>query len=86
MNRIPTSNSDGDEALARAIVAARARGGIAIVIAHRKSALSGVDLVMTMAHGRMEAFGPKDEILGKLRRPVPTQFAPLRVVNEPEKS
>ena len=81
----PNSNldSDGDEALARAIVAARARGGIAIVIAHRKSALSGVDLVMTMAHGRMEAFGPKDEILGKLRRPVPTQFAPLRVVNEP---
>ena len=81
----PNSNldSDGDEALTRAIVATRARGGIAIVIAHRPSALTGVDLVMTMAQGQLQAFGPKDDVIGKLRRPAPTQFAPLRVVNEP---
>ena len=81
----PNSNldSEGDEALSRAILATRARGGIAIIIAHRPSALAGADLVMTMAQGRLQMFGPKDEILGKLRRAVATPIAPLRVVSEP---
>ena len=84
----PNSNLDfeGDEALTRAILATRARGGIAIVIAHRPSALTGADLVMTMAHGRVQMFGPKDEVLGKLRRPVASPPAPLRVVNAPGES
>ena len=46
----PNSNLDGegDEALTRAILSVRARGGIVIVIAHRPSALAGVDLIMVM--------------------------------------
>ena len=48
----------------------RARGGIVVVIAHRPSALAGVDLVLMMADGQVQAFGPKDEVLSKvLRRP-----------------
>jgi hypothetical protein len=58
--------------LTQAILGVRARGGIAIVIAHRPSALAGVDLVLMMAEGKAQAFGPKDEVLNKvLRRPQP---------------
>src|SRR5260221_6603474 len=58
----PNSNldADGDQALTQAIVGARARGGIVIVVAHRTSALAGVDQLIVMAEGRVQAFGPKD--------------------------
>jgi ABC-type protease/lipase transport system fused ATPase/permease subunit len=68
----PNSNLDaeGEQALTQAILGARARARIVVVIAHRPSALAGVDLVLMMADGKAQAFGPKDEILSKvLRRP-----------------
>ncbi len=79
----PNSNLDaeGEQALTHAIMGVRARGGIAIVIAHRPSALAGVDLVLMMAEGKVQAFGPKDEVLSKvLRRPAgPQAPVPLKV-------
>jgi PrtD family type I secretion system ABC transporter len=69
----PNSNldSEGEQALGAAILGVRARGGIVIVIAHRPSALAGVDQVLVMAEGRVQSFGPKDEVLSKVLRPVP---------------
>jgi PrtD family type I secretion system ABC transporter len=62
----PNSNLDGEgeSALTEAIKKIRTRGGIAIVIAHRPSALAAVDLVAVIQGGRMTGFGPKEEILG----------------------
>ena len=57
---------DGDEALTRAILGVRARGGIAVVIAHRPSALAGVDQLLVMRDGKQQAFGPKDAILREM--------------------
>ncbi|WP_188908135.1 type I secretion system permease/ATPase [Aureimonas endophytica] len=71
----PNSNLDaeGEDALTKAIFAVRERGGIAVVVAHRPSALIAVDLVLMMQDGRVQAFGSKDEVLGRvLLRPVPT--------------
>lgn len=64
----PNSNLDaeGEQALTQAILGVRARGGIVVVVAHRPSALAGVDLVLTMQDGRQVAFGPKDEVLAKV--------------------
>jgi ATP-binding cassette subfamily C protein len=61
----PNSNLDGEgeTALTQTIRAVRARGGIAIVIAHRPSALAAVDMVAVIQNGKMIAFGPKDDIL-----------------------
>ena len=59
-----------------AIMSIRARGGIVIVIAHRPSALAGVDLVLVMGEGRVQSFGPKEEVLSKVLRPVPASQAP----------
>ena len=64
----PNSNLDaeGDEALTQAILGARQRGAVVIVIAHRPSALLGVDLILALAQGRVQAFGPKEEVLQKV--------------------
>jgi ATP-binding cassette, subfamily C, bacterial PrsD len=61
----PNSNldADGEQALTKAILGIRMRNGIAIVVAHRPSALAGVDLVLVVKQGRMAAFGARDEIL-----------------------
>lgn len=83
----PNSNLDGegDMALTNAVLGVRARGGIAIVIAHRASALAGVDLVMTMANGTVQAFGSKDEVLQSVLKTAPQVTAmpgPLRVAGQ----
>ena len=72
----PNSNLDaeGERALTQAILGVRARGGVVIVIAHRPSALAGVDLVLMMADGKAQSFGPKDEVLNKLLRPAGPPF------------
>lgn len=64
----PNSNLDtaGEMALERAVATIRRRGGIAILIAHRPSALSQVSHVCFMREGRIEAFGPRDETLEKI--------------------
>jgi PrtD family type I secretion system ABC transporter len=81
----PNSNldSEGEEALTKAIAGVRARGGIAVVIAHRPSALASVDLVLVMVDGRVQFFGPRDEALAKLRRPATAAVVPLKVVSNP---
>jgi ATP-binding cassette subfamily C protein PrsD len=84
----PNSNldADGEGALGRAIVSIRNRGGIAIIIAHRPSALAGVNFVLMMSEGRVSSFGPRDEILAKvLRRDMPSgdhRPTPLKIVSE----
>ncbi|MDR3437639.1 type I secretion system permease/ATPase [Telmatospirillum sp.] len=69
----PSSNLDaeGEDALTEAIVNVRKRGGIIVVVAHRPKALEGVDHVLVIGEGRMQSFGPKEEVLRKvLRKPV----------------
>jgi ATP-binding cassette subfamily C protein len=86
----PNSNLDaeGEQALTEAVLGVRARGGIAIVIAHRPSALAGVDHVLVMAEGKAQSFGPKDEVLKSspagpavIRAPA-TAITPLRAVHQ----
>ena len=67
----PNSNLDaeGDEALTRAILGLRARGAITVVIAHRPSAIAGVDYILIMAKSRQQQFGPKEEVLSRVVQP-----------------
>ncbi|WP_011580135.1 MULTISPECIES: type I secretion system permease/ATPase [Chelativorans] len=66
----PNSNLDGEgeAALTAAIEGVKARGGIAVVIAHRPSALAAVDLVAVVQNGRLTGFGPKHDILSGVSR------------------
>jgi PrtD family type I secretion system ABC transporter len=67
----PNSNLDGEgeAALTEAIEGIRARGGIAVVIAHRASALAAVDLVAIVQNGRVSSFGPKNDVMSALQAP-----------------
>jgi ATP-binding cassette subfamily C protein len=74
----PNSNLDarGEQALTHAIASVRTRGGIAIVIAHRPSAVRAVDRVMILNEGRVQAFGARDTILGTGQPANPPSAAP----------
>ena len=83
----PNSNLDheGEEALTKAILGVRTRGGIVIVVSHRATALASVDLILVMKEGKSQAFGPRDEVMAKIIRRFPAPVAPatpLRVVAE----
>ncbi|MCJ2006145.1 type I secretion system permease/ATPase [Methylobacterium sp. J-092] len=76
----PNSNLDveGDRALSAAVRAVRARGGIAVVIAHRPSALTAVDRILVLGDGRVQLHGPRDDVLAQLSaltRQTPTRVA-----------
>lgn len=82
----PNSNLDGEgeEALTSAIEGIKRRGGIAIIIAHRPSALAAVDLVAVVQNGKMTAFGPKADIIGATARrdaPPPAKEPSKRMAN-----
>src|SRR3954452_20784234 len=79
----PNSNLDaeGDEALTRAVRAARERGAIVIVVAHRPVGIEAVDQLLVLKEGRMQAFGPKETVLGQvLQRVAPP--SPIKIVSE----
>jgi len=77
----PNANLDaaGDAALSDAITSIRRRGGIAIVIAHRPSALSAVNKVLVLDSGQSRAFGPKDDVLRSILQTVPQQASSASV-------
>ncbi|UFZ01651.1 type I secretion system permease/ATPase [Bradyrhizobium ontarionense] len=78
----PNSNLDteGDEALSRAVRSARARGAIVVVVAHRPIGIEAVDQILVMKDGRAQAFGPKDTVLAQVLQPRPP--APIKIVSE----
>lgn len=64
----PNSNldSEGDKALESAVLAIRARGGIAVIISHRPGVIEKTSHAMIMREGQIAAFGPTREVLAKL--------------------
>jgi ATP-binding cassette subfamily C protein len=80
----PNSNLDteGDEALSRAVRSSRARGAIVVVVAHRPIGIEAVDQVLVMKDGRMQAFGPKETVLAQVLQPRTAPPAPIKIVTE----
>jgi ATP-binding cassette subfamily C protein len=56
-------DAEGEQALNVAIAGIRARGGIAVVVAHRPSVLAEVDMVAVIQAGKLTAFGPRDKLI-----------------------
>ena len=74
----PNSNLDaeGEAALAVAIQGVRNRGGIAVVVAHRPSALAAVDRILVLNEGRVQSFGAREDVIAQVSgpsRPTPVQ-------------
>ena len=80
----PNSNLDteGDEALTRAVRAARERGAIVVVVAHRPIGIEAVDMLLVLKDGRVQAFGPKEQVLGQVLQRVAPPPSPIKIVSE----
>jgi PrtD family type I secretion system ABC transporter len=80
----PNSNLDteGDEALTRAIRAARERCAIVVVVAHRPIGIEAVDQLLVLRDGRMQAFGPKETVLAQVLQPRVASPTPIKIVSE----
>jgi len=73
-------DSESDEALTCAILGVRERKGVVVVIAHRPSAIAGVDQILILNQGRAQALGPKGEILPNILQRSAAPLRPLKVV------
>jgi PrtD family type I secretion system ABC transporter len=64
----PNANLDteGEQALTRAIQAMRTAGSIVIVISHRPSALAALDTALVLYDGKAIAFGRRDEVFARV--------------------
>lgn len=65
----PNANLDssGEEALIKALDAARARGAVVVMVTHKAQLLRHADQVLQLAAGRPRALAPPREVLGDLR-------------------
>ncbi|WP_292629196.1 MULTISPECIES: type I secretion system permease/ATPase [unclassified Novosphingobium] len=65
----PNSNldADGDAALEQAVMAIRARGGIALIISHRPGIVERTSHALILREGQVAAFGPTPEVLARLK-------------------
>ena len=79
----PNSNLDGEgEAqLGRALAELKQKGATVVVVSHRPSLVQGVDKVLLLKDGAIEAFGPRQEVLKRLMGPArPVEVVPGAVV------
>lgn len=65
----PNSSLDtqGEEALMTAIAVAKEKGITTVIISHKTSILSIVDKILVMKDGMVASFGPKKEVMAKLK-------------------
>jgi ATP-binding cassette subfamily C protein len=63
-------DSDGEQALLKAVAGLRERGAIVVMIAHRPNILACVNRAMVIQNGQQVALGSRDDILRKTLRQV----------------
>jgi ATP-binding cassette subfamily C protein len=69
-------DSEGEQALIAALLQARGAGITCVVITQRTSVLPALTKMMVLREGRIEAFGPKDEVMQGQIRPAGEAGAP----------
>lgn len=68
----PNANLDGEgeEALRLSLKALKGIGTTVVIIAHRPSILKSVDTLLVLRNGTVDKFGPRDEVMAQVTRPV----------------
>jgi ABC-type protease/lipase transport system fused ATPase/permease subunit len=59
-------DAEGEMALARAIVDAKARGASIMIIAHRTGVLANADRLLVLREGVVDRIGPRAEVLAAM--------------------
>ena len=53
-----------------------------VVVAHRPIGIEAVDMLLVLKDGRMQAFGPKEQVLGQVLQRVAPPPSPNKIVSE----
>jgi PrtD family type I secretion system ABC transporter len=71
----PNANLDaeGEEALMRAIDAMKANGATVVIISHKPGVFRAADKMLVLRDGRVELFGPRDQVMARLVKPAPQE-------------
>jgi ATP-binding cassette subfamily C protein EexD len=74
----PNSNLDdqGEAALVMAIAGLKAAGATVLIITHRPAVLGGVDKILVLREGQVQAFAPRDQVMAQFARPAGAPAAP----------
>jgi ATP-binding cassette, subfamily C, type I secretion system permease/ATPase len=59
-------DADGEIALVNALQSARERGATVVVVAHRAGFMNIADKLLVVQNGRVESYGPRDQVVAKL--------------------
>jgi PrtD family type I secretion system ABC transporter len=81
----PNANLDaeGEAALLDAVAAVKAQGTTVVLVAHRMGTLAHADKLLLMRDGAVEAFGPRDAVLARLKGPRPVEAPAARTETPP---
>ena len=58
-----------EEALIKAIDVLKARGATVVMISHRPEVFRSADKVLVLRDGRVDLFGPRDQVMARLVKP-----------------
>lgn len=65
-------DADGEEALLQALEGLKAGGTTIVIVSHKASIFRSADKMMLLREGRVELFGPRDEVMARVApRPLP---------------
>jgi PrtD family type I secretion system ABC transporter len=62
-------DAEGEEALMKAIDAMKANGATVVIISHKPSIFRPADKVLVLRDGRVDLFGPRDQVMNRLVKP-----------------
>jgi ABC-type protease/lipase transport system, ATPase and permease components len=62
-------DAEGEEALMSAIETLKAQGATVVIISHRPSIFRAADKMLLLRDGRVELFGPRDQVMSRLVKP-----------------
>jgi len=67
----PNANLDaeGEDALLRALDAMKTNGATVVIISHKPSIFRAADKMLVLREGRVEMFGPRDQVMARLVKP-----------------
>ena len=62
-------DAEGEDALLKALEAMKANGATVVIISHKPSIFRTADKLLVLRDGRIELFGPRDQVMARLTKP-----------------
>lgn len=62
-------DAEGEEALLSALDSMKANGATVVIISHKPSIFRAADKMLVLRDGRVELFGPRDQVMSRLMKP-----------------